>query len=108
VPDPPLPDPPPPPAANAIRPPAAATPPTITSVFVPRPPADCAVLEPPAALPGAAPVLPIVTPSALKPLIDACTSAVWAAAACSTWPPASRATPMTIVPVGVLVAIIMP
>src|SRR5438876_844080 len=108
--DPLLPEPPPPPpAASATSAPAPITPPAITSVFVPRPPADCAVLEDPApALPGAAPVLAIVTPSALKPLIDALASAEFAAAACSTRPPASRATPMITEPVGVLVAIIIP
>jgi hypothetical protein len=63
------------------------------------------VEEPAPALPGAAPVLAIDTPSALKPLIDALASALWAAAACNTLPPASRATPMTTEPVGVLVAI---
>ena len=62
----------------------------------------------PALPPGAAPVLAMETPSALKPLMDAVASAEFATAACSTRPPASRATPMTTEPVGVLVAIIIP
>src|SRR5262249_60044283 len=85
-------EPPPPPAATATPTPAAATPPTMARV---RAPCDAACPALPACVPSVAlavdPALPIVTPSMLKPATDAGAPAAWAAAACSTLPPASRA-----------------